>query len=410
MATRTYDVVVYGATSFVGRLLAQHLFERHGADGELRWALAGRSPEKLDRLRSELGPGAEALPTIVADAGDETALRAMCEQTDALASTVGPYMLYGSSLVAACAATGTDYCDLTGEIPWIRRMLDAHEATARRNGARIVHCCGFDSIPSDLGVHFLQQQARARTGQTCERVRMRVKAVRGAFSGGTAASLMNVVKMAGEDPDLRRLLADPYAICPQEDRPDIRQPSVQMAEYDSDLGRWAAPFIMAAINTRVVHRTNALAGYAYGREFRYDEAMLTGAGLRGRASAVALAMGLGAFTAGAAIKPTRWLLERFVLPEPGEGPSPEAQAAGFFDLRLVGETGSGGKLQAKVTGQRDPGYGATSRMLGEAVTCLATEIGRDEVPGGFWTPATALGDRLIERLTAHAGMRFELIE
>lgn len=410
MATRDYDFIVYGATSFVGQILARYLFERHGAGGEPRWALAGRSQEKLERVRGELGAGAEALPLVAADAGDEAALRAMCEQADAVVSTVGPYMLYGSTLVKVCAETGTDYCDLTGEIPWISRMIEAHEDDARRSGARIVHCCGFDSIPSDLGVHFLQQQAQARFGKPCNRVKMRVKAMRGAFSGGTAASMMNVTKTASADPAVRRLLADPYAICPRDHSSDVKQPNVRFAEFDPDFGRWTAPFIMAGVNTRIVHRSNALRGHAYGRDFRYDEAILTGGGLRGRLAAMGIASGLGGFLALAILPPTRWFLRKFVLPKPGEGPSPEAQAKGFYDLRFTGETEDGEKIKVKVTGDRDPGYGSTAKLLGEAVVCLATETERDRLPGGFWTPATAFGDRLVERLTAHAGMTFEVSE
>lgn len=409
MATRSYDFIVYGATSFVGQILTRYLFQRHGADGELRWALAGRSQEKLERVRGELGAGAAALPVVVADADDEAALRAMCEQADAVVSTVGPYMFYGSALVKSCAETGTDYCDLTGEIPWIRRMLDAHEDSAKQSGARIVHCCGFDSIPSDLGVYFLEREAEARFGKPCNRVKMRVKAMRGSFSGGTAASMMNIARMAASDAAVRRLLANPYAICPADRTPDIKQAGVRFAEYDADFDEWAAPFVMAGINTRIVHRSNALRGHAYGRDFRYDEAMLAGNGLRGRATAAAIASGLGGFMTLAALPPTRWFLKKFVVPKPGEGPDPEAQAKGFYDLRFAGETGDGQRIKSKVTGDRDPGYGSTAKMLGEAVVCLATETERDRVPGGFWTPATALGNRLIERLTAHAGITFEVL-
>lgn len=410
MATRDYDFIVYGATSFVGQILTRYLFERHGAGGELRWALGGRSQEKLERVRGELGAGAEALPIVIADAGDEAALRTMCEQADAVVSTVGPYLLYGSTLVKVCAETGTDYCDLTGEIPWVRRMLDAHEDRAKQSGARIVHSCGFDSIPSDLGVHFLQREAVSRFGKPCNRIKMRVKAMRGKFSGGTFASMMTTARLAAGDSAVRRVLANPYVICPQDKNPEVKQPGVSFAEFDPDFERWTAPFIMAGVNTRVVHRSNALAGHAYGRDFRYDEAVLAGAGLRGRTAAMAIAAGLGGFVTLTALPPTRWLLQKFVVPKPGEGPSPEAQAKGFYDLRFVGETDDGRKIKVKVTGDRDPGYGSTAKMLGEAIVCLATETGRDRIPGGFWTPATAFGDRLLERLTTHAGMTFEVLE
>lgn len=408
MAEPTYDFVVYGATSFVGKLLARYLFERHGANGELRWALAGRSQDKLERVRAELG--ADDLPLIVADAHDEPALKALCEQANAVVSTVGPYMLYGSTLVKVCAETGTDYCDLTGEVPWIRRMIDAHSEQAEQSGARIVHCCGFDSVPSDLGVWFLQQEAHKHYGECANRVRMRVKVAKGTFSGGTVASLMNIAKQAREDAEVRRLLTDSYALLPTDKRPDVKQPRVPSAAYESDFGRWAAPFVMGAINMPVVHRSNALLDPAYGEDFQYNEAMLTGRGWRGRAAALAVGSGLGLFFGAAALTPTRWALQRFVVPAPGEGPSPEAQENGFFDLRFAGETAGGDKLMAKVTGDRDPGYGSTAKMLGEAVVTLATQTPRDAVPGGFWTPASAFGGRLLERLTAHAGLTFEVIE
>jgi short subunit dehydrogenase-like uncharacterized protein len=359
-------------------------------------------------LRASLGRSQAALPLIVADAADETALAAMCTQARVVISTVGPYALYGEPLVKVCAESGTDYCDLTGEVHWIKRMLDRYEPAAKASGARIVHCCGFDSIPSDLGVHFLQEEALDRFGEYCSKIAMRVKAMRGGASGGTIASMMNIAKEAATDPVLRKQLANPYLLCPQP-APNARQPGVRGATYDSDYGAWVAPFVMAGINTRIVHRSNAVGGYCYGRDFRYDEAMLTGTGLAGRAKALAVTAGLGGFMAASALRPTRWALER-VLPSPGEGPSPEAQASGFYDLRFVGTTPSGKKLRAKVVGAGDPGYGSTSKILGQAGACLAFDVSRTEKPGGFWTPATIFGSRLIERLRSDADLRFEIID
>lgn len=404
-----YQIVVFGATSFVGQILSRYLFERHGADGALSWAMAGRSENKLHALRAQLGEGAAKLPLIIADAADEAAMTAMCGSARVVVSTVGPYALYGSSLVKVCAETGTDYCDLTGEVQWISRMIKAHESTARRTGARIVHCCGFDSIPSDLGVHFLQQQAQQRFGEPCQRVRVGVKSLRGSFSGGTVASLMNLAQESVKDPAVRKLMANPYGVCPDLGAQGVRQSNVSFAEYDADARSWLAPFVMAAINTRIVHRSNALGGHAYGRDFQYDEAMMTGAGFAGRVRAMSVAAGLGSFTALSVIPPTRWLLEKFVVPKPGEGPSPEAQEKGSFDLRFVGKTSSGKILRIKVTGKRDPGYGCTARMVGEAAACLALDVAKSEPAGGFWTPATLFGDRLIPRLTANAGLSFEVL-
>lgn len=405
-----YHLVVFGATSFVGQILVRYLLERHGAGGTLRWALAGRSRDKLESVRRTLGSGAETMPLIVADAADETALRVLCAQTRAVVSTVGPYALYGSPLVKVCAETGTDYCDLTGEVQWIARMIAAHQDEARRSGARIVHCCGFDSVPSDLGVHVLQREARRRYGAPCARVKLRIKAARGGFSGGTVASLMNAVREAAADPAVRKLMGNPYALCPDLGAGRPRQPDVKFAEYDADAGSWIGPFIMAAINTRIVHRTNALSGDAYGRDFVYDEAMMTGPGPLGAAAAAGIGLALGGFITAVALPPTRWLLSRFVVPKPGEGPSPEEQARGFYDIRLFGTTADGRKLRLKLTGDRDPGYGSTAKMLGEAAVCLALDVPKSALAGGFWTPATAMGDRLVERLTAHAGLRFDILD
>ncbi len=378
MTTQPYDVVVFGATSFVGQILTRYLFDEFGLDGKLRWAAAGRSLRKLEEVRNSLGKGAGKLTLLQADAGDEASLRKLCQSARVIVSTVGPYALHGEPLVRVCAGTGTDYCDLTGEVQWIRRMLQAYEKSARKSGARIVHCCGFDSIPSDLGVHFLQQQSMKRFGQPCTQVKMRGKAMRGGFSGGTVASLLNVVKEASADPALRKELANPYSICPEGYGSRVRQPNVKFAEHDADFDAWVAPFVMSAINTRIVQRSNALSKQAYGANFRYDEAMLAGRGLKGRLAATAIGTGLAGFMVAGAIGPVRGALARFVLPAPGEGPSPEEQRNGFFDLRFFGRTDDGRSLRTKVTGDRDPGYGSTAKMLGQAGACLALDIEKSD--------------------------------
>ncbi len=408
-----FDLVVFGATSFVGRLLCEYLLGHYGVDGPLRWAMAGRSLGRLEALRTGLGARAAALSCLVADAADDAALRALCARTAVVVSTVGPYALHGEPLVKACAEGGTDYCDLAGEVQWIRRMIQRHEPAARASGARIVHCCGFDSIPSDLGVFFLQQQALERLGQPCTRVAMRVRSLRGGISGGTAASLLNVVREAAADPALRRELADPYSLCPPAPGPRLRQPNVGGARFDALSGGWVAPFVMSAINTRVVLRSQALLDPAYGDGFQYDEAVSTGRGLRGRLTATAMAAGLAGFLLAGAAPPTRWMLRRWVLPSPGEGPSPAAQRRGHFDLRFFGLTADGRTLRIRVTGDRDPGYGSTARMLGQAAACLAQDFGdsrRRAGAGGFPTPASLFGARLVERLRAHSGLRFEVLD
>lgn len=411
MSDKSFDIVVFGATSFVGQILCRYLMERYGVGGEVNWAIAGRSEPKLVTFKADLGPGATDLPIITADAGDEVSLKAMCDQTRTVVSTVGPYALYGEPLVKVCVNEGVDYCDLTGEVQWISQMIQRYEARAKETGARIVHCCGFDSIPSDLGVFFLQQQAQAQFGEACPTVKMRVRAAKGEFSGGTVASMVNVAREAASNPALRKELANPYSLCPSDFRPARRQHTVKAAEFDDDFGAWTAPFVMGAINTRVVHRSNALQHAAYGKEFGYDEAMLTGKGLKGRAAALGIAVGMGGFLVATTIKPARWALERFVLPKPGEGPSPKAQEEGFFDLRFVGISTNGELIRTKVTGDRDPGYGSTGKMLGEAAMCLAFDIDKEaRQPGGFWTPASLFGQKAIDRLTANAGLRFELLE
>src|SRR5271165_144188 len=409
MSTPSYDLVAFGATSFVGKILCRYLCEEFGTQGELKWAAAARSTTKLELLRGTLGAKAATLPLVVADVADDASLRKLCASTRVIVSTVGPYALHGEPLVKVCAESGTDYCDLSGEVQWIRRMLQRYEATALKSGARIVHCCGFDSIPSDLGVHFLQREAMKQFGAPCTQVKMRVKAMRGGFSGGTVASLMNVIKEAATDPALRKELADPYSLCPTASVPRVRQPNVKSAVFDVDFGAWLAPFVMSGINTRIVQRTNALSKQAYGADFRYDEAVLMGHGLKGRFAATAMIAGLTGFMLAAAVRPARAVLERLVLPKPGEGPSPEAQRTGFFDLRFLGTTADGRRVRTKVTGDRDPGYGSTGKMLGQAAACLALDVDKVATRGGFWTPAAIFGDCLIPRLTLHSGLTFDLV-
>ena len=412
--TPIYDLVVFGATSFVGQILTHYLTEYLSDQTEsISWAIAGRSEAKLNEVKQSLGAAGASLPIIIADAANETELKALCAQTRVVVSTVGPYALYGEPLIKACVESGTDYCDLTGEAQWIRKMVDKYESTAQQSGARIVHCCGFDSVPSDMGVYFLQKQAQQEWNAPATHVKMRVKTLKGGASGGTIASMMNAIEEAMADPILRKEFLNPYSLCPPNHGLTARQHYVKSAEFDTDFNAWIAPFIMAAVNERVVHRSNALSGNAYGAQFTYDEATLTGSGLKGQLTAISIVAGLGAFMAGSAIKPTRYLMERYMLPKPGEGPSPEAQVAGRFDLRFVGHSDAGQTLRIKVTGDRDPGYGSTGKMLGQAAISLAVDHVKDGVKtgrsGGFWTPATMFDDRFIERLTRYAGLGFERI-
>lgn len=396
---REFDVVLYGATSFVGRFVAEHLIERQQGDGTLRIAIAGRDGKKLDALKEELG--AKSLPIIIAEAHDGKALKALAERTKVVASTVGPYAQYGSALVEACVHAGTDYCDLTAEIPWMQRMMDLYEAKAKVSGARIVHSCGFDSIPSDLGTWVLQQEAMQRFGMPCEHVAMRVLKASGGFSGGTVASLTGMVAEATDDPQVRSAVVNPYGLSrplisgPQQDRMTPR--------YDDNLGQWSAPFLMGPINTRVVQRSHALAGMPWGENFVYDEAMSTGGGILGLALAASVTGALGSLIGFTAFKFTRPLMQR-ILPKPGNGPSLKTIENGFFSMRGTGTTHDGKQLTVEIHGKKDPGYGATSKMMGESALCLAADCNNQHVGGGFWTPSTAMGEQLVQRLAYHAGV------
>ncbi|MFM9862483.1 MAG: saccharopine dehydrogenase family protein [Micropepsaceae bacterium] len=404
---RRYDVILVGATGYVGALIADYLGGRAGGNA-VRWAVAGRSAAKLEAVKAALGTRGERVQVIVADTADRAAMDALAAQTKVVLTTVGPYAKYGSELVAACVDAGTDYCDLTGEAPWIAKMIDLHQDAAAASGARIVHCCGVDSIPSDLGVLFLNDEVRRRTGKPCSAIRMRVKSMKGGASGGTIASMMHLVEEAVRDPAVRAVLSNPYALNPKGARKGVRQPGAVPVTYDAAAGSWTAPFVMGAINSRVVQRSNALLDYAYGREFQYDEAMLTGGGVLGAPAAVALTGAMGAFGLAAAFPPTRALLNRFVLPKPGEGPTAEQRERGNYELLFVGTASDGRVFKALVAGDRDPGYGSTAKMISEAALLLAETFG--DADGGVLTPASALGARLIERLREHAGLTFQMVD
>ncbi len=405
-----FDVVVWGATGFTGRLVAEKLSARLGSGSELRWAIGGRNQEKLEAVRSGLGPAAAGIPVITGDSHDVASLEAMVARTRVVCSTVGPYAMYGSELLAACARTGTHYCDLSGEAHWIRKMSDAHEAEAVETGARIVHACGMDSIPSDLGVFFLQQRAKQLYGMPCSRVKMRVTEMQGGFSGGTAASLLHGTKAGRTDPSIGRAMQEPYYLAPEglrqgPDEPDdMRSTKV---EYDQDLQAWTKPFFMGPMNTKIVRRTNALLGYPYGEDFRYDEARVVADGLSGRIKAKAQALGYVAFLRAVASPPTRALLKKYVLPGSGEGPDKETRESGQWKIVLIGKMDDGTTVRALVGGEGDPATDSTSRMLIESALCLAEDANKAPVGGGSWTPAAAMGDLLLDRLTSHAGMNFE---
>ena len=405
---REFDLVLMGATGFTGQLVAEYLLETYGVGKSLNWAMAGRSEARLRRVREELGAAAADVPIITADSHDRASLDAMCARATVVLTTVGPYALHGSELVAACIANNTNYCDLCGEVPWMRRMLDQHAEAAESSGATFVHCCGFDSVPSDMGVLYLQDQATRKFGQPLQRIKYRLKAASGGMSGGTVASMLNIAAESKSDSETARILKDPYALAPQNSKPEIRQPYVSGAAFDDDLDSWVAPFVMAAINTRVVHRSHALLDYAWGRDFRYDEATLTGDGFSGRMKAYSMVAGLGAFALGASTGPTRKLMQKLFLPDPGEGPDAEQRETGYFKFLAWGETAEGQSMMGEISGKRDPGYGATSRMISEVAIAL-TDPDRVQVGGGFYTPATALGLPFVKTLENKAGMKFQIL-
>ena len=375
-----FDIIVYGATGYTGRLVAQHLATRYGVGGEVKWAMAGRSAGKLAEVRDEIGAPKDT-PLVVADASDAASVTSMVKRAKAIITTVGPYQLYGSDLVAACAAAGTDYLDLSGEPNWMRQMIDAHDATARASGARILHSVGFDSVPFELGVYFCQKTAKAKLGRPVPRVKGRVRGMQGGLSGGTAASGAATMAAIQKDPSMLAVMMSPFGLTPGFDGPP--QPTGQVAENDPDVGP-VAPFMMAVINTKNVHRSNLLMGHAYGADFVYDE-MVMGSPESGGPGFTDMASMPGG------------------IPKPGEGPTKAEREAGFYDILFVGIAVDGRQVRVSVKGDMDPGYGSTSKMLAEAAICL---VRAPDVAGGVWTPGAALQDRLVDRLQAHAGLSF----
>lgn len=391
--SRDFDVVLWGATGYTGRLVADYLARNYvgGSDG-LRLALAGRSEAKVRSVASDIGH--PDLPVLVGDSFDGTSLDAIASRTEVVCTTVGPYAKYGAELVAACVRNGTDYCDLTGEPQFVRAMIDAHHEEAQRTGARIVHCCGFDSIPSDLGALVAQDAFFERHGRYASEVKMAVGKMSGAFSGGTFASMLNVFEELKANPSLRKVLGNPYGLNPKgvkgPDRSD--QSGVR---HDEHLG-WTGPFVMASINTRIVRRSHALAGLPWGKDFRYSEVMSTGKGFSGFTRAVSFAGGIAAFVGSVALPLTRpFVVKR--LPSPGEGPSEAARARGYFKILHVAVDGND-VVRARVEDQRDPGYGSTAVMLSEAALCLALDGAALDSSGGVLTPASAMGMTLVSRL------------
>ncbi len=418
-----YDIIIFGASSFVGQILTREFSRITETSSNLRWAIAGRSTEKLNALLSQLDMENEKRPDIlVADSLDYESLVTMCKRTRVVVSTVGPFALYGENLVRACVEEGIDHCDITGESHWVIQMISRYQTRAVETGARIVHSCGFDSMPSDLGVYYLQNQAKQKYGHACQEINTRVVKLKGRLSGGTYASLMNIGKEFSENPAVRKAIASPYCFCPCDHPFSIRQTVHKYISFDPLTDAWIAPFIMEGINVRTVHRSNVLLGMPYGDSFRYDEALVTGKGRKGRKRGSRMAIGLWLLMLCTTVPLLRSILEKWFLPKPGEGPSPEEQENGKFSFVLFGDIRGYGKIRCKVSGDKDPGYGSTAKMLAQAALCLAEDFPKDssadatgsdaanKTGGGFWTPASLLGNHLIERLIDNAGLTFAIIE
>lgn len=404
MVSRQYDVVVLGATGFTGKWVAKHLFDTYESK-DLSWAIAGRNADKLTEVREFIGDSNSDIGSIVADSNDEASLQKLVSQTKVVISTVGPYAHYGSLLVKVCTESGTHYVDLTGEVPWMRSMIDEHHIAAEKSGAKIVHSCGFDSIPSDMGTFFVQQQANERFGSPLKNIRFSLTKAKGGISGGTFASMINIIKEAVSNKQVRKILFNPYSLNPSPSFKGPDKPDQKGVEYSKELGKWTAPFMMAGINTRIVRRSNALMNFAYGEDFSYTETMPTGAGASGylMAKAISSAIKSIAFMSISALG--RSILGVF-LPNQGDGPKVDPDNPGFYLLQFNGETAKGDSMVATVYGDADPGYGSTSKMLAEAGVCLAKD--KLATVGGFWTPASALGESLLARLKSNAGLEFKI--
>jgi short subunit dehydrogenase-like uncharacterized protein len=408
-SARDFDIVIWGASGFTGRLVAEHLLQAYGTGESLRWAIAGRNREKLACVRQDLGSAAGQIEILIGDCDNPESLAAIARRARVICTTVGPYLKFGAGMLAACAENSTDYCDITGEVLFIRRMIDTWEQSAINSGARIVNSCGFDSIPSDVGTWFMQREFKKKFGHYASEVRFRLKVAKGALSGGTIDSLLNIIDTVRADATQRELLGNPYALNPDPGFRGCDGEDQAAAAYDELFGAWTAPFIMAGINTRIVRRSNAINGYPWGRDFSYSESVLAGKGVKGWLRARLISAGLKTFVLAASIPVTRALMFKLFLPRPGEGPTAEQRRSGFFNIAFLATDAAGHVLRGKLTGDRDPGYGATSKMLGEMAVCLASDLD-PRAGGGFLTPAVAGGEKLMARLRDHAGISITVID
>ena len=403
--TKEFDVVVWGATGFTGALIAKYFADNYGLGGDVRWAIAGRNQDKLAKVAAGLGASKD-VPIIVADSSDEASLRALVDRTTTVLAAVGPFAKYGTPIVKLCAETGTHYCDITGEVYWVKQMIDAYNDVAKKSGARIVHCCGFDSIPSDLGAFMVANEMKKRHGVGCDHINAYVTMRMAAPSGGTLASMFNMMEEMGKDPNMRKVLGNPYSLT-NGHKPSRRAPRESMfAQKSDDLDVWTAPFVMAAVNSKIVYRSNSLLGGAYGKDCLYTERLATGSGATGWKRATTQATQLVAMMAAGAIGPLRQIAKGKAT-QPGDGPSEARRKKSSFYLDFVAHGQGGPTVRGRVGADGDPGYDETAKMVAESAICLAKDA--DKLPSGpgVLTPAVAMGDVLIERLR-NAGMTLEI--
>lgn len=396
---RDYDIVIWGASGFTGRLVAEYLYKNYNYK-DLKWAIAGRDKEKLNTVRENYLD--ENIPIILADSFDESSLVKMVKKTNVVCSTVGPYAKYGSLLVKSCVNNGTNYCDLAGEAQWIRKMIDLYHDKAIDNNVKIVNSCGYDSIPSDMGVYFINKNLSKKN----LKIKMRVTGTKGGYSGGTYASMQNIIKEASLDREVRKSLTNPYGLNPVGEQKGNDKRDLSSVVYDSEIKSWIAPFLMAGINTRIVRRSNALSKYKYGKGFKYDESIMTGQGIKGKLNGIMLSIPLIFLAA----KPGSLLnkISSFFVPKPGDGPNKKERESGYFSSRFFVFDEESNASVFKVTGDRDPGYGSTSKMLAESAVCIAKDNLEDKF--GVLTPSYAMGDHILNRLISKAGLTFSKIK
>ena len=398
---KKFDIIIWGATSFTGKLVAEYIFKKYGSS-KIKWAIAGRNLKKLEKIRYQVAD--ENIPIFIADSFDEESLSKFVKKTKVVCSTVGPYSLYGTKLVKLCVENNTNYCDITGEAHWIRSLIDHFHEEAKSKKIKIINSCGFDSIPSDMGVYFIQNEIKKINNNYAKSIKMRVAGIRGGISGGTYSSINNLLKEAYKDKSIFKVLNNPYGLNPKDKMEGLDKKDLRKIIFDKESNSWIYPFIMAGINTKIVRRSNALSNFIYGKDFRYEEAMIAGKGISGFWKAILAVFPLAMI----GLNPNSFLkkiVDSF-MPKPGEGPGIEKRKNGFYNLRFYITLNDNRTAFAKVIGDSDPGYGSTSKMLSESALCLAFDNLSDNY--GVITPSSGMGDKLLNRLKDNAGLSFEL--